>query len=117
MKILFSGDRHWNNYWAVYDVISKLDRDSIIIHGAARGLDTMAGMIATKLGMKVISVPAEWDKYKRAAGPIRNRKMLDMNPDLVICFHNDIDNSKGTKDCKEEAEKRGIETILITTIK
>ena len=38
---------------------------------------------------------------------VRNKKMLDMNPDLVIAFHDDIENSKGTKDCIKEAEKRG----------
>lgn len=117
MKILICGDRNYRDYWAIYDVISKLDKNSIIIHGAAKGTDTIAGMIATKLGLAVIPVKAEWKKYGKAAGPIRNRIMLEMKPDLVIAFHNNIENSKGTKDCIEEAKKRGIEVTLISKIK
>lgn len=117
MKILICGDRDWNDYWAIYDVISKLDRNSLIIYGAARGADTMAGTIATKLGFDVVPFKAKWNLYGKAAGPIRNREMLDENPDLVIAFHNDIENSKGTKDCIKEAEKRGIEVKLVSTIK
>ncbi|MFI5405141.1 MAG: SLOG family protein [Nitrososphaerales archaeon] len=112
MKILICGDRHWSNYWAIYDVISRLDRSSVIIHGAAKGADTTAGIIAKKLGFEVVSVPAEWEKYGRAAGPIRNKVMLDMNPDLVLAFHTDIENSKGTKNMVEIAKKKGVETII-----
>ena len=114
MKILVCGSRTWNNYWVIYDILSKLNRDSVVIHGNARGVDIMAGTIASKLGMKVISVAAEWSKYGKIAGPIRNRAMLNMNPDLVIAFHNNIENSKGTKDCIKEAEKRGIEVKLVS---
>ena len=60
-----------------------------------------------------IQMKAHWDKYGRSAGPIRNRYMLDLKPDVVIGFSNDIQNSKGTKDCLGEAKKRGIKTILI----
>ena len=110
MKVLICGDREWEDYWAIYDVISRLDRSSIIIHGAARGADTIAGTIAKKLGFKeVVAVPAEWKVYGKAAGPIRNKKMLELEPDLVIAFHNNIENSKGTKNMKEIAEKKGVE--------
>lgn len=118
MKILVCGDRNYSAIWTIYDVLSKLDRNSIIIHGNARGADIMGATIAKSLGFKnVIPFEAEWDKYGKAAGPIRNRQMLDENPDLVIAFHDNIKNSKGTKDCLKEAEKRGIKTILISKIK
>lgn len=112
-KVLICGDRAWNNYWAIYDVMYRLDRSSIIIHGAAKGADTMAGVIAKNLGFKkIVAVPADWEKYGRAAGPIRNKKMLDMEPDLVLAFHNDIQNSKGTLNMVTIAKKKGIEVII-----
>lgn len=117
MKVLICGDRFWDDYWTIYDEISKLNKDTIIIHGAAKGADIMGATIALKLGFTVNAFPAKWLQYGKAAGPIRNRQMLDQNPDLVIAFHNDIENSKGTKDCKKEAEKRGIEVRLISNIK
>ena len=112
MKIIICGDRNWRDYWAIYDVISRLDRSSVIIHGAAAGADTIAGIIGRKLGFEVVSVPAEWGKYGRAAGPIRNKIMLDMEPDLVIAFHSDIRNSKGTKNMLDIAAKKGVKTEL-----
>ena len=117
MKILVCGDRDWTDIWTIYDVLNKYPRDTIILHGAARGADTMAGTIAKKLKFTIHSCPAQWEKYGKAAGPIRNRQMLDMNPDLVIAFHNNIEKSKGTKDCIKEAEKRGIPVELISKIK
>jgi len=40
--------------------------------------------------------------------------MLDEGkPDLVLAFHTDIKNSKGTKNMIQQAEKRGIKVILI----
>src|SRR6478735_4722343 len=106
MRVIVCGDRNWRDYWAIYDVLNRLDRSSVIIHGAARGADQMAGIIGKNLGFEVISVPAEWDKHGRAAGPIRNKKMLDMAPDLVIAFHEDIRNSKGTKNMLDIAVKK-----------
>lgn len=115
MKILVCGDRNWKNPWIIYDVLSRLDKEAIIIHGNAKGADIIAGTFARTLGFKDVMVfPAEWDKYGRSAGPIRNRQMLDQKPDLVIAFHNDLENSKGTKDCVTEAEKRGIEVEVIS---
>ena len=59
----------------------------------------MAGTIANKLGMQVMAVPADWDKYGKAAGPIRNRHMFRLGkPDLVLAFHKDITKSRGTND-------------------
>lgn len=113
MKVLVCGDRNWNNYWAIYDVLHRLDRSSVIIHGAARGADTMAGVIAKNLGFaEIVAVPADWEQYGRAAGPIRNKKMLDMDPDLVLAFHSDIQNSKGTLNMVTIAKKKGVEVRI-----
>ncbi len=78
----------------------------MIIHGGAPGADMTADRIARKRGHTVIEVKANWDLYGDAAGPIRNQKMLDdWNPDKVTAFHEDIVNSKGTKDMIERARK------------
>ena len=85
----------------------------IVIHGDCRGADKMAGVVAEKLGMEVIPFPAKWEKHGRSAGPIRNQQMLDEGkPDKVIAFHQDIDNSKGTKNMIKIAEKAGIPVEL-----
>lgn len=117
MVVLISGDRHWGTYLTeavkLHDRLSQLPPGTIVLHGAAKGADTLAGTFATALGLIVIPFPANWDTYGKSAGPIRNREMLDCKPDLVIGFHRSIWTSKGTLDCLQEAAKRGIPVELI----
>jgi hypothetical protein len=113
MKILVTGSREWYNRAIIYRELIKYPKSSIVIQGVARGADSIARDIALRLGMQVLDFPAEWNKYNKSAGPIRNRQMLDQKPDLVLAFHENIEESKGTKDCVNEATKRGIPVILI----
>lgn len=57
------------------------------------------------------SHPADWNKYGKVAGPIRNSEMLKLHPDidLVLAFHDDLSESKGTRDMVHKAQKAGIE--------
>lgn len=100
MKALLCGDRNWTNRDLIHTVIRNLkefDGVTTIIQGEARGADTMAKEEAQKLGLDVLSFPANWRHYGRAAGPIRNQQMLtEGKPDMVIAFHNNITESKGT---------------------
>lgn len=108
MKVLICGDRNWTNRSSVLKRISILPSDTIIISGGARGADSYAAECGRQLGYIVDVFPANWNAHGKAAGPIRNRLMLDQCPDLVIAFHENIAKSKGTKDCVEEAKRRGI---------
>jgi hypothetical protein len=59
--------------------------------------------------------PAQWHKYGRAAGPIRNQQMLaEGKPDLVLAFHDDIDGSRGTKDMVNRARRAGVKVEVIS---
>ena len=95
------------------------DKDITIIHGNQGtrdeknrrvGVDKTAGHLADKLyGMKVEVYPANWTEYGPSAGPIRNQQMLDEGkPDVVVFFHSDLKNSKGTKDMVRRSIKAGI---------
>jgi hypothetical protein len=115
--VLVTGDRNWNTAVqrrAVFDQLVNLqayttDGNVCIIHGAARGADTLAAQVARELGYDAVPYPAEWDKYGRAAGPIRNQQMLDEERiNLVLAFHDDLVGSKGTKDMVKRALKAGI---------
>lgn len=71
-------------------------------------MDTLAGEVADVKDLRVIKIMAEWNRLGRRAGPIRNREMLDLQPDIVLAFHDNLGESRGTKDCAEEAIRRGI---------
>ena len=87
--ILITGSRHWNDYDAIYSVLSGLNApaDSLFVHGGATGADRMGSAIAQKLGLKSICVDADWNAHGKAAGPMRNQKMIDdYKPDVCIAF-------------------------------
>ena len=91
----------------------KTDSDNspfVIIHGAAHGADALAGAWAWKQDIAVIVEPADWDKHGRAAGPIRNIKMLDDHkPTQVVAFPG----GTGTAHMIAAARKRGIPVFAI----
>jgi len=135
MKILVTGDREWDDIEQIAHTLERIletfqcaPRDVTIVHGAARGADTIAGLVAEELGMEVKSYPAHWrhtdrcpkeckEVIGRPAGVIRNQKMLNDNPDIDfgIFFHPDLARSKGTKDMVKRLKKAGIPILSGTT--
>lgn len=113
MKALICGSRDYRDAESVRVVLSLLPRGTEIITGGALGVDTIVATYAEQYGHTVQIFPAFWRKYGRQAGPMRNRRMLDEKPDVVIGIHPFIINSKGTKDCMRESERRGIPTFVI----
>lgn len=71
-----------------------------------RGADYYAGQWADARGVPCRDFPvndAEWKRLGKAAGPIRNRRMLDeFKPDRVYAFPG----GKGTRDCVKAALDR-----------
>lgn len=81
-----------------------------IISGMARGADSLAAEWATKFGFPLQKFPADWKKYGKAAGSIRNQQMLDEGkPDLVIAFPG----GTGTRDMIKKANKAGVRVIEV----
>lgn len=113
MKVLICGDRNWSDSKKIADRVKQLPANTVVIHGACRGADRIAGNAAFNLGYKIVQFPAQWKKYGRAAGPIRNQRMLDEKPDLVIAFHSNLAESKGTKNMLKIATDAGIPTEVI----
>jgi hypothetical protein len=59
----------------------------LIVHGDAKGLDTLVAKWAKNRGHAVLAVPAMWDLLDKKAGILRNQQMLDwMKPDWLVAF-------------------------------
>jgi hypothetical protein len=112
LRVLVTGDRDWTDYALIKAALAKLPPGTLVIEGGAPGADRLARQAAEQLGLRVIEVRAEWEKYGPSAGPRRNRAMLDYAPELVLAFHDDLENSKGTKDMVTQAQRRDIEVLL-----
>ena len=122
MKLLVTGSRDIPDLERAERLIEEWARETFdpatlaveVIHGAARGIDSLAAGIARKHGAAVTAVPvAEVDRARaREIGaaylaPIkRNERMLDLEPDRVIAFWDG--RSTGTEHTIKEARRRGI---------
>lgn len=90
MKILVCGGRDFSDrdaLFAALDAAHERRPIQVLIHGAARGADSLAGEWADERGVLSAAMKALWEKHgRKAAGPIRNRGMLLLRPDGVIAF-------------------------------
>lgn len=85
---------------------------SVLIEGEAKGADTLARSWAYRNNIPVLRFPANWSKYGRAAGPIRNKQMLvEGMPELVVAFL--APESIGTRNMIQQAKAAKIRTIVI----
>jgi hypothetical protein len=115
MRVLICGGRDFNDAAHLAIVLSGLhagDRGpfAVLIHGAARGADTLAGEWAQRQRIPVEAYPANWEAEGRAAGPIRNKRMLDDGkPDLVVAFPG----GRGTANMVKQATERGVEVLVV----
>jgi hypothetical protein len=97
MRLLVCGDRRWQRKGIIRRLLITLAPE-VVIEGGCSGADRIAQQIAAELNIPVEEYPANWHKYGKAAGPIRNTQMLlDGKPDRVLAFHDDLSRSKGTK--------------------
>src|SRR5690606_14519127 len=116
LRVLVTGDRSYAHPERVRQAIGMLPERSVVIHGAATGADTQAGQAARDRGLEVQEFPADWKRLGRSAGQVRNRRMFDATqPDLVIAFHDDLSQSRGTRGMVDYALSRGAEVYLISS--
>lgn len=102
MKVLVCGSRECNNFLPIKQVLDQLHKEfnfSCVVHGAAKGADQFAEDWANLNSIRSVAYPANWDKYGRRAGPIRNLEMITKEPDikLVVAFFKKTAKNRGTK--------------------
>jgi YspA, cpYpsA-related SLOG family len=118
VTILVCGSRQASRkavYPEAYYQLGKYPPDTTVIHGDCKGADTWAALAALQQGKRVIPYPADWKRLGRAAGPLRNQRMLsEGKPDLILAFPKEP-LSGGTKDMVDRANKAGI-PVRITWI-
>lgn len=112
-RVLVCGDRYWDDTKFIYDTLDRLALEVYIdclIEGDGKGVDRIAGFWARSHSIDNFKYPADWQSYGKRAGPMRNHEMLlKGNPGIVVSFHDDLKNSKGTKHMMAISEKAGKE--------
>ena len=120
-KIIVCGGRHFEDYTRLKAIMKDyLDKNVIaptdveIVSGHCQGADMLGERYAEEHGCALTVFPAEWKKYGRAAGPIRNKQMVDSianaKKKAVIAFVSE--NTRGTKNTVAYA-KNNIEFFVL----
>lgn len=110
MRVLVCGGRDFLNWRLVEYTLDSLTDVSCIIEGGATGADKYAAHWAGLCGIPVETYRADWNTQGKAAGPIRNKRMLDEGkPDLVVAFPG----GRGTANMVAQARKAGVKVVEV----
>jgi len=109
MRVLVCGGRDFTDSVFVVNTLFRLEEEygdfTTVIHGGATGADSEAGVFARMRHAKEIVFRANWKRHGKAAGPIRNQRMLDEGkPDLVVAFPG----GRGTANMVQLAKLAGV---------
>lgn len=108
LRVLVCGGRDFANRDFLFRCLDAVHRKSgivTVIHGAARGADTLAGEWAEARDVPLVTVAADWKTHGKRAGLIRNQQMLDLcAPDAVIAFPGGV----GTGDMVRRSQEAGL---------
>ncbi|UMB55348.1 DUF2493 domain-containing protein [Lutibacter sp. A64] len=114
MKLIIAGSRTFSDYKKLKEVCDQFlqDQNNIeIVSGAYyRGADKLGEQYATEKGFPIKQFPADWKKFRRAAGPKRNQQMAKY-ADALIAFWDG--KSKGTKNMIDLAKKENLKVKRI----
>jgi predicted Rossmann-fold nucleotide-binding protein len=95
----------------VQEFVAALPRETVVISGGARGVDSYAADAARLYGNPLVVYPADWEAAPRVAGFIRNTAIAQQS-DLVVAFWDG--HSAGTHDTLKKARKLGKEIQVFT---
>ena len=110
-RIAVTGSRHYDNrahVWATLDALVPIEAQLLV--GDAYGVDAHAWRWAQARGRVAVRFVAQWRALGRAAGPIRNGRML-REATALIAFEEG--GGKGTRDCIAQAERLGLPITMI----
>ncbi len=114
MRVLITGGRDFLDQLLLFKTLDELHSKSpisLVIHGTAKGADSLAHHWAEERRVSVEACPPDWKRFGRAAGVIRNKAMLEKSPDLLVAFSG----SRGTADMVRRARKAGLRVIKALT--
>jgi hypothetical protein len=121
MKILVCGGREFDDFILAEKVLNKINNDlpiDLLIQGGQRtwdklhskwiGADWLASEWARKYQIPFVNEPALWDAEGKAAGPIRNSRMIEKwEPDVVLA----LPGGYGTQDMIKKGKRAGLKVI------
>jgi hypothetical protein len=113
MKTIVAGSREITDYQLVWDAIYSCPWITEIVSGGARGVDLLGEKAAASFGIPVKVFPvtsADWEKFGKAAGIMRNQQMAEYADALIAIWDGE---STGTWNMIKESEKRKMKVHIV----
>lgn len=110
MKTIIAGSRSITDINVVMQAILAVNFPiTEVVSGTCRGVDRLGEAYAVSQGIKISRFPADWKKYPKAAGAIRNKEMAEYADALIAVWDG---KSKGTLDMIKQAGKHGLKIYV-----
>lgn len=116
MVLAVVGSRTFQNYTWLEECLEAAFRRgeiSLIISGGARGADSLAIRFARSHGIPFEVISADWERWGRRAGPIRNSELI-RRADAVAAFWDGV--SRGTLDSIAKARHSGRALVVFPCV-
>ena len=110
MKTIIAGSREIEDYDIVKQACDECGWTiTSVVSGTARGVDSLGEFYAHQMGIPVHRFPADWKKFGKAAGHIRNAEMSKNAEALVAIWDG---KSAGTRNMIRTAETKGLRVYV-----
>ena len=120
LRVLITGSRAWTDERTLTSALAARANAAgptgmVVVHGGCpTGADDLADRWVTRNrhlfpGLTVERHPAQWTAEGRAAGPLRNTRMVALGADVCLAFP--LNASIGTRDCMRKAMAAGIKVV------
>lgn len=112
-RVIVAGSRSFDDYNLLCRKLDKIlsrRRNIVIVSGTARGADTLGERYALERGYVVARFPAEWERFGRSAGAVRNETMARYASACIVFWDG---TSRGSQDMARKATRHGLPLRLI----
>ena len=97
MKTIIAGSRTIQNYSLIEESVKACGwKITEVVNGLARGVDALGGRWAKEHDVSIKEFPADWDKYGKRAGFLRNEQMAKYAEALILVWDGES-RGKGTE--------------------
>jgi len=112
MKTIIAGSRSTTRkeFQEAIQSAEWINKTTTVISGTARGADTFGEEWAEKNGLEIERCPAQWNKFGKKAGPIRNKEMAYQGDALLAIWDGE---SRGTLNMINNAKRMGVDYLYI----
>lgn len=119
-RVIIAGNRKFSDYQKLKEncdriLWEKLEDEEycvIIVSGHAKGADALGEQYAHERGLQLDAHPADWKKYGRSAGGIRNKEMTE-SAVALIAFPQEGEKNRGTRNMVKIALARGLKCDIV----